>query len=118
MTRILVVEDDSMIALDVEAILRESKFTVVVATSIETALSALKDFGFDGAVLDGLLHGRWAEPVARELERKHIPYIVCSGNSPDELSWANPVRYVQKPFTALQISTAVHAALESVAHRE
>ena len=79
--RVLVVEDDALIALDIARELTDAGLEVVgPATSVAKALSLIGERGCDVAVLDvNLGHNETSEPVARELRIRSTPFVVLSG---------------------------------------
>jgi CheY-like chemotaxis protein len=73
--RVLVVEDDPVIALDVKATLERAGATVIgTAYRIAQAL-ALLDAEFDVAVLDFRLEAETAHPVAEKLVSRGISFL-------------------------------------------
>jgi CheY-like chemotaxis protein len=78
MARILVVEDEILIAWDLQSMLASAGFEVEIAHSVEMALRLIRSYRPDVAVLDGLLRSEAAAPVAKELESNGIPYLMCS----------------------------------------
>jgi DNA-binding response OmpR family regulator len=84
--RVLVVEDEPLIAFDVAEYLREAGFEVVgPAASVSAALRLLKAQGCDLAVLDVNLGRETAAPIADALAAKSLPFIALSGYSSDQL---------------------------------
>ena len=78
--RVLVVEDEPLIAMDIAHTLAEAGYDVIgPAGSVAEALSLIALSGCDAAVLDVNLGAETAEPVARELIRRGTPYIATSG---------------------------------------
>jgi DNA-binding response OmpR family regulator len=83
--RVLVVEDDALIGLDISHQLLDAGFDVVgPATSVARALRLIGENGCDVAVLDVNLGAETAEPVARELRARGTPFVVLSGYSSDQ----------------------------------
>jgi CheY-like chemotaxis protein len=80
-TRILLVEDDPIVAVDIEEELKEGGFEVIGSpTTVNDALDALaKDVKFDLAVLDINLGGETVYPVADELVARDRPFIFLTG---------------------------------------
>lgn len=77
---ILIVEDEPIVALDAEASVEHSGHRVAgVARAVEDALRVLDRSTVDAVVLDFNLGDETSLPVARELERRRIPYVVVSG---------------------------------------
>ena len=104
---VLLVEDEMLIALDIETTLAEQGFAVVVAGNIETASSALQSGTFDLAVLDWHLKDGRSAPIAAMLTERSIPFVVCSGSmAPNELAG---VPFVAKPFSEEDLVAAIEA---------
>ena len=77
--RILILEDDPLLALDLEDFLTELGAKVVgPVSSVEQALQAI-DADIDGAVLDLNLRGVYSYPVIEALVKAGTPLVVCSG---------------------------------------
>jgi DNA-binding response OmpR family regulator len=84
--RILVVEDEPLIAFDVADYLKAAGFEVVgPAASVSAALKLLESPGCDLAVLDVNLGRETATPIADALRAKSLPFIALSGYSSDQL---------------------------------
>jgi DNA-binding response OmpR family regulator len=84
-TRVLVVEDDALLALDIARQLADAGLEVVgPATSVTKALGLIGKIGCDVAVLDVNLGKETAEPVARELRVRGTPFVVLSGYSSEQ----------------------------------
>ena len=81
LTRVLVVEDDALIALDISRQLTDAGFQVIgPAISVAKALGLIGDRGCDIAVLDvNLGNKETSEPIAHELRARGTPFIVLSG---------------------------------------
>ena len=85
--RILVVEDESLLALDIADQLRDAGFEVVgPATSVARAQQLIREVGCDAAVLDVNLGHETVEPVAHALQLSGVPFLFLSGNSREQLS--------------------------------
>ena len=78
--RVLVVEDEPLIAMDIARTLSEAGYDVIgPANSVAQALALIAQSGCNAAVLDTNLGAETAEPVARELIRRGLPFIASSG---------------------------------------
>jgi DNA-binding response OmpR family regulator len=77
----LVLEDEALIALDVEQHLVESGFEVVLVSSCEAADRFLSERDADVAVIDLQLRDGFCHNVARALVDRSIPFIVHSGSN-------------------------------------
>ena len=90
-TRVLVVEDDAMLALDTAGQSKDGGFVVIgPATSVAWALKLISETGCDVGVLDVNLGKESAEPVARELRARGTPFVVLSGCGKGERLNARP----------------------------
>jgi DNA-binding response OmpR family regulator len=87
MTRkVLVVEDEFLIAMELRRTLTEAGYDVVgpVAT-VSAALSALRQSHPDACVLDVDLRGEPACPVAEALRDMQVPFVLSSAYSQNEI---------------------------------
>jgi DNA-binding response OmpR family regulator len=100
-TRILVVEDEFLIALDIAGVLEQSGFGVVGPVgTVGEALEALDREVVHGALLDGQLAGESVGRIAESLRAKGIPFAFVSGHGKERLPPAfRDVPLVPKPFT-------------------
>ncbi len=80
--RLLVVEDEAMIALMLEDMLGDFGCVVVdVAGTLSRGLALAADeaLSLDGAVLDVNLGGEKVYPIAQRLTARGVPFIFCTG---------------------------------------
>ncbi|CAA9416239.1 MAG: hypothetical protein AVDCRST_MAG15-1908 [uncultured Rubellimicrobium sp.] len=78
--RILVVEDEVIVAMLIEDILSDQGATIVgPAARVAKALELVAEGPLDGAVLDVNLAGEMTTPVAEELRRRGIPFAFATG---------------------------------------
>ncbi len=112
MNRILIVEDESLIALMLEDYLDIlGKQVVGVADCVEAALALVAAGGFDAAILDiNLRDGEKSWPIADALAAQGMPFLFASGGSGDAMADAYADRPVlAKPFTLDGLSRALEA---------
>ncbi len=77
---ILVVEDESLIAMMIEDALNAAKYSVVGPFGrVTKALSAAESERLDGAILDWNVAGESVMPVAEMLRRRGVPVLIVSG---------------------------------------
>jgi len=97
----LIVEDEFLIAMALEALLTSHGWRVLgPAMSIEGALSLLREERPDVAVLDLNVQNRFVTPVAEMLSSWGVPFLVASAQvhlSPEITVLAN-VPWVNKPI--------------------
>jgi DNA-binding response OmpR family regulator len=78
--RILVVEDEFLVALLLEGELEALGFSVVGPfTSVATGIEASRREHFDFAILDVNLGGEMVFPLADELSARGVPFLFVSG---------------------------------------
>ncbi len=99
--RLLIVEDETLISLLIETVVRElGHDPVAAASNIPAALQAVTECDIDAAVLDVNLGGMLVFPVAEALEARDIPFAFLTGYGahgiPSRFSYAS---VTQKPFT-------------------
>lgn len=111
--RILVVEDQALLAMQVEGMLRKMGCEIVgpVPTS-EAALSAVRTEPLDGVLLDVNLHGEDASPVAEELRRRQVPFLLVTGYSGRNLVAPafKDAPMLRKPFSQQALADAMTKA--------
>lgn len=78
--RILVVEDEMLVLMNVVTVLEELGCSVIcTAASVTQALLLLAEHEFDAAVLDVNLRGELSYPVADALRQRGIPFAFSTG---------------------------------------
>ncbi len=112
--RILVVERQAVVALDLQRILREAGYRVVGPASTAGEVRRLVDRGaIDGAIVDLDLAPAAATAIADLLERAGIPAVLLSGAALEALPDRHRDRpLVHKPYTGAGLVTALRQALE------
>lgn len=105
---ILLVEDQSLIAMDVEEMLRElSCSEVMTAASVSHAIRLIDEVVPDLAVLDFNLGGETSEAVADELLKRSIPFVFATGYSD---SSGVPQRFASIPVVKKPMSSEALSA--------
>lgn len=112
MKNVLIVEDEPLIAMMMENFLESIGREVAgVADSIASAMEILAAGGVDLAILDrNLRSGETSVPIAEELDRLGIPFVVASGGGIGE----DPPAYrnkptLPKPFTLATMEKVLNA---------
>ena len=111
--RILVVEDEWLIADLVEAELRDAGFEVVgPASNARMALALVDHEQFDAAVLDVSLGGGYSFVVAEALAERGIPFFFTTGYVNADLPSAfRNYQVLTKPFRAGSLAAHVKTDL-------
>jgi DNA-binding response OmpR family regulator len=76
----LVVEDQALIALSIEAYLEDAGFAVATCATAEDALALVEERTPHCVVLDFALKHGTCLALARELLRRNVPFVVYSGH--------------------------------------
>lgn len=101
--RVLIVEDEFILAMDLQAILEEQGCNVLaLARNVSQALMLLDENDPELVTLDLNLNGQSSAPVARVLKEKGIPFVVISGNDAKAAKSADydDAPYLTKPLYA------------------
>ena len=112
--RVLVVEDESLVAMLLETILEDMGcLPVGPASTVEEGLAmAVDGERLDAALLDVNVAGREVFPIADALRERGVPFVFSPGYGesglPDE--WRGHAT-VQKPFTESAICAALMKAM-------
>ncbi|WP_164549365.1 response regulator [Tsuneonella rigui] len=106
--KILVVEDEPIIAMVLEELLEDERAIPTVASSLEQADDALVHATFDAAILDINVHGQKSYSIAAVLLQRGVPFVFASGYgdtlNPDEFAH---VPTVTKPYDLPTITRAL-----------
>jgi len=115
--RILVVEDEPIIALELVSAIKEEAGCAVagVANSVDEALAMIALERPNAAILDANLNGSTSAKIAEALRRQNTPYFVLSGHSsknslPPPL---NEAPFLQKPYRESELLQRIHGLLEA-----
>ena len=76
--RVLIVEDEPLIALDHTAVSAAGAEIVRTCATVSQALECLTRSPVDFAVVDFLLADKNSEPLQAALKQRHIPFVVVS----------------------------------------
>jgi CheY-like chemotaxis protein len=80
--RILIVEDEWLLAMTLQDMLAELGHTVVaIASKLKEGLVMAEKGDFDFAILDVSLDGETSHPIADVLDGKGLPYAFATGYS-------------------------------------
>lgn len=112
--RVLVVEDESLVAMLLETILEDMGCTPVgPAATVDEGLTLVSGGErLDAALLDVNVAGRQVFPVAEALKARGVPFVFSTGYGegglPDE--WRGQPT-IQKPFTEAAVRDALMKAM-------
>ena len=110
--RVLIVEDEPLIAMMLEDFLDVLDRKVAgTADSVGEALAVIDGGAIDAAIIDvNLRGGEKSWPVAAALAERDIPFVIATGGSDDTVDGAFRGRPVlQKPYTMDGVAKALDA---------
>ena len=115
--RVLVVEDETLVAMLLEDMIADLGGTIMGSASrVGRALEIVSDLtnGIDVAVLDVNLGGEEAFPVAEALAERGVPFAFSTGygNAGLPAAWRGRPT-LQKPFTHEQVRAVLRDALQA-----
>jgi DNA-binding LytR/AlgR family response regulator len=113
--RVLIVEDEFLLAMELETLVAADGCTTVgPASSVRQALALIDGEEPDIALLDVNLKGERATPVAAALQDRGVPYVLITGYSDAQLSEPELRRAprVDKPVSSRALTRAVKRALD------
>jgi DNA-binding response OmpR family regulator len=115
MMRVLVVEDEQLIAHSIADILTDGGYEIAgIAASADQVIRLLGQERCDLAVVDANLAGSSSVPVATALVSRAIPYVVVSGYARRELQLPLlNAPFVPKPINARELLDALVTVCES-----
>lgn len=112
--RVLVVEDDVLLAMDLRETLADAGAIVVdVCQTLNEGMARANVEDFAIAVLDFSLGSETVSPLARRLVRRGLPFILYTGKSRSEPSLAewSDQQIVKKPAPIPVLLSALRDAL-------
>jgi DNA-binding NtrC family response regulator len=109
---ILIVEDEMIIAIDLSDIVERFGCTSVMAAHVGKAAPLAATQAIDVGILDLNLAGESVYPVADELSRRGIPFVIATGYGAEGIAPAyrnHPI--LAKPYSAREVEVALLRAL-------
>lgn len=112
--RILIVEDEELVALELTAELSRLGWAVIGPAATVAEAQSLLSAEFDAAVLDVNLRGRPIYSLAETLRARDVPFLFCTGYEmadPEDRFPGVPV--IRKPVHPAAVSAALSDLLKS-----
>jgi DNA-binding NtrC family response regulator len=111
---VLVVEDDMLLAMDLEATLVGAGAVVVeMCHTLDEAMARGDADDFEVAVLDFSLGSNSVTPFARRLSRREVPFILHTGtprSDPSLAEWTN-YQILEKPASTHTLVSALRSTV-------
>ena len=111
--RILIVEDEALIAMLLEEMIEDLGHDVVgPARNIETGLKLASEERLDCAILDmNLGNGTSSKTIARELKLRGIPFLFSTGYDSGDAREFDEAPRLNKPFGPVDLEKALDQLL-------
>lgn len=116
--KILIVEDELIIAEDMRELLEEMGYRVpFMAMNVKEAVEAIEKHAPDLVMIDIMMGGRPAGiELARYIRNSHdLPFVFCTSHADkatvEEAKATRPNGYLVKPFNAEELYTSIEVAL-------
>jgi DNA-binding response OmpR family regulator len=108
--RILIVEDEALVALDIADSFKRAGAEVMTTNSLKRALIIADRADLSAAVVDHALIDGDSAPIRERLEERGIPFVICSGIvGQDDIVCDAPV--INKPATLDILTSTVDGLL-------
>jgi DNA-binding NtrC family response regulator len=102
--KILVVEDEILVAMDLADFLADSGCTVAgPASSVEQGMRLVEQEAIDGAILDVNLRGEMVFPLADALAERSIPFVYVTGYGKLLRACNHDRPVLQKPYSSQRL---------------
>ena len=108
--RILIVEDEALIAMMAEDMIDAAGASVAgIATSVPAALAAIEAGGFTAVMLDVNLGSTNSMEVADALKARGVPFLFTTGGTDGIDSQHRDAPILAKPYTIADLEKALAA---------
>jgi DNA-binding response OmpR family regulator len=109
-TRVLIVEDEAMLSLNLESMLRDMGCMIAgTAAKLDDALRMARISEFDVALLDVNLGGKRVDPVAEAVRARGKPIVFVTGYGKTAASGL----VLAKPYNAAGLERMLNEALDT-----
>lgn len=114
--RILVVEDEELIAEMIETLLLDLDAIVVgPAATLEAGLELVRTHEIDLALLDVFLRSERVDPIADQLRARDIPIVFVTGSHFEAVADRSKIPMLEKPYTLRKLVSTLSDALNGAA---
>ena len=115
---VLLLEDEFLIAMDAEEILKElGAAKVNTASTLAEAERLAAGDRFDVAMLDVNINGEWSLPLAESLRQRGVPVVLATGYEMRADTLGDFSLCIRKPYSRSDLEQALTAALAGAASR-
>lgn len=112
--KILIVEDEALIAMELDEAIRNAGAESEIATKVAEALRKISESNFDAAILDVNLNGKRSDVLAAALTRRNIPFAFVTGYGRDTLPAAfRQAALLSKPFNPSEVAQTLTSLFDT-----
>jgi DNA-binding response OmpR family regulator len=113
----LLLENEPIIAMDLELALKDEGFTVTFIMSCQEAADWLKDHSPDVAIVDIMLRDGPCHLIVETLSARGVPFLVHSGDPASMHEGTAFVKgtWLSKPVSAIKLALAARGVLPAFA---
>jgi CheY-like chemotaxis protein len=108
---ILVLEDDAVVAVEYRFQLRSAGATESLQPTVTRALKYLADHEVDAAIVDYQLPDGDCQPLLEQLARRHIPFVIVSGDTFGMRQETTDAPVLSKPVRTREVYRSLTEAL-------
>ena len=111
---VLIVEDETLLALMLEDLLLDIGHHVMHAGSLPDAMALVEREHFDAAILDINIDGEDVFPLAARLRELHTPFVFASARDAGRIGPEfSQEQLIAKPYTIAQVQKSLDRMLSS-----
>jgi DNA-binding response OmpR family regulator len=114
--KILVIEDEPLIALDIRNAFEGAGATTVVTRTVAAALAAVEDNLVSAAIVDHVLGDGKSSEICEKLKKRKVPFVTYSGFAHLDGACAEAV-HVSKPANPSVLVATITGLLTAGEHR-
>lgn len=112
--RVLVVEDEPVVAMYLEDMLEAlGCHTIGPASRLVDGLALAEAGGFEAAILDINLGGERSTPIAEALRARGVPFAFASGYGRPPEGFGEGVPMIEKPYREAEVAGALTRLLRA-----
>jgi DNA-binding response OmpR family regulator len=116
-SRILIVDDDPLVAGLIADILNEYGYSAATTTTVTSAVRELRDNEFAAILLDCLLPNGNCTEVIRAAEAREVPVVLMSGD-PTQIDTTTGFPFLAKPFSIEELERTLRSVLTPASHTD
>jgi len=114
--RLLVAEDEPLLAIDLRCLLEHEGATVIEAYSVGQALGVVETSALSASVVDIRLGNEDAWPLCDALRLRRVPFVFYTGQPDAATARWQSIPVVDKPTTSSIIVGAIQFAISAESH--